>query len=89
MFCRPWRYLELFFFSEITFTFFHLLQTRADSKLLASDQLFSQKEKIRLATGTVFPGTSSRKDPRLQMEIEVKLKNSLMGGAFIRDVEDP
>lgn len=41
--CWPQRYFELFFFSETILTFFHLLQTRADSKLLASDQLFSQK----------------------------------------------
>jgi len=28
------------------------------------------------------------KDFRLQMEVEVRLKNSLMAGAFMKDVED-
>lgn len=85
MFCHPWRYLDCFSLVKSHSHFFIYCK----QELLVSDQLFSQKEKIRLATRTVFPGTSSRKDPRLQMEIEVRLKNSLMAGAFMRDVEDP
>lgn len=44
-FCWPQISFELFFSSETIFRFFHLLQTRADSKLLASDRLSSQKKK--------------------------------------------